>query len=120
MIFESLNVKDELVKGLHEMGLERPTDIQEKAIPLIKEGRDVISISKTGSGKTAAFGVPLLEKVRHGEGIQFLVIAPIRELAAQISKELMKFGKHINCSIATVYGGVSINPQIEAIKKAST
>jgi ATP-dependent RNA helicase DeaD len=118
MIFEDLNVKKELVHGLNEMGLKEPTEIQVKAIPLIKQGKDVISISKTGSGKTAAFGVPILEKIQHGHGVQYLIIAPVRELAVQISKELRKFGKYIKFSAATVYGGVSINPQIEAIARA--
>ena len=118
MTFESMNINHELVQGLSEMGLKVPTEIQEKSLPLIRKGRDVISISKTGSGKTAAFGVPILEDIKHGEGIQYLVIAPVRELAVQISKEMKKFGKHINFAIATVYGGVSINPQIEAIERA--
>lgn len=118
MIFEDLNVNGELVRGLNEMGLKEPTEIQEKAIPLIKQGNDVISISKTGSGKTAAFGVPILENIKHGQGIQFLVIAPVRELAVQISNELKKFGKYTTFSVASIYGGVSINPQIEAIKTA--
>jgi len=118
MIFEDLKINKELVQGLSEMGLKEPTDIQEKTIPLIKRGKDVIGISKTGSGKTAAFGVPILEKIQPGQGIQFLVIAPVRELAVQISKELKKFGKYIKFSVATVYGGVAINPQIEAIDRA--
>ena len=118
MIFEELNINKELVQGLKEMGLTEPTEIQVKAIPLIKQGKDVISISKTGSGKTAAFGVPILENVKHGQGVQYLVVVPVRELAVQISKELKKFGKHIRFSAATVYGGMSINPQIEAIERA--
>ena len=118
MIFEELNINKELVRGLNEMGLTEPTEIQVKAIPLIKQGKDVISISKTGSGKTAAFGVPILENIKHGQGVQYLVVVPVRELAVQISKELKKFGKHIRFSAATVYGGVSINPQIEAIERA--
>jgi ATP-dependent RNA helicase DeaD len=118
MIFEELNVKKELVQGLNEMGLKEPTEIQTKAIPLIKQGKDVISISKTGSGKTAAFGVPILEDIKQGQGIQYLIIAPVRELAVQISNELRKFGKYIKFSVTTVYGGVSINPQIEAMQRA--
>ena len=118
MIFESLNVKQELVRGLSEIGVKEPTEIQEKTIPLIKEGKDVIGISKTGSGKTIAFGVPILENIQHGQGVQYLIIAPVRELAVQISKELRKFGKYVKFSVATVYGGVSINPQIEAIARA--
>jgi superfamily II DNA/RNA helicase len=118
MIFEDLNISPDIAKGLKEMGITEPTEIQVKAIPLIKKGRDVISISKTGSGKTAAFGVPILEDVKHGEGVQYLIIAPIRELAVQIANELKKFGKHVRFSVATVYGGVSINPQIDAIERA--
>ena len=118
MIFEELNVKKELVQGLKEMGLKEPTEIQTKAIPLIKQGKDVISISKTGSGKTAAFGVPILENIKQGQGIQYLIIAPVRELAVQISNELRKFGKYIKFSVTAVYGGVSINPQIEAMQRA--
>ena len=118
MTFESLNVNQELVKGLNEIGVKDPTEIQEKTIPLIKQGKDVIGISKTGSGKTIAFGVPLLEKIESGQGVQYLIVAPVRELAVQISNELRKFGKYIKFSVATVYGGVSINPQIEAIARA--
>ncbi|MBW2975970.1 DEAD/DEAH box helicase [Candidatus Woesearchaeota archaeon] len=118
MLFEDLNVSPELASGLKEMGLKEPTEIQVKAIPLIREAKDVISISKTGSGKTAAFGIPLLENVKHGHGVQYLVVAPVRELAVQISNELKKFGKYLRFTVATVYGGVSINPQIEAIEGA--
>jgi ATP-dependent RNA helicase DeaD len=118
MIFEDLKVNKEIVKGLNEIGVKEPTDIQEKSIPVIKKGKDLVGVSKTGSGKTAAFGVPILEKIEHGQGVQFLVIAPVRELAVQISQELKKFGKYIKFSVATVYGGVAINPQIEAIARA--
>jgi len=118
MTFDELNINQELVKGLNEIGVKEPTEIQEKTIPLIKQGKDVIGISKTGSGKTIAFGVPLLEKIEHGQGVEYLIIAPVRELAVQISNELRKFGKYIKFSVATVYGGVAINPQIEAIARA--
>jgi superfamily II DNA/RNA helicase len=118
MLFSELSVSEELVKGLRDVGLKTPTNIQERTIPLIIEGRDVIGISKTGSGKTAAFGVPILSKIKQGNGIQALVIAPIRELSVQITKEFHKFGKYIDFSTTTVYGGVSINPQIESMKKA--
>jgi superfamily II DNA/RNA helicase len=118
MIFEDLKINKEIVKGLSEMGLKEPTEIQVKAIPLIKGTKDVISISKTGSGKTATFGIPILEEIQHGQGVQYLIIAPVRELAVQISNELKKFGKYVKFSVATVYGGVAINPQIEAIARA--
>jgi superfamily II DNA/RNA helicase len=118
MNFEELKVKPEIVTALADMGIVTPTLIQEKAIPEIKAGRDVIGKSKTGSGKTAAFGVPILEKIVPGKGIQALILAPTRELAVQIAKEMQKFGKNVRFSIATVYGGVSINPQIDELQTA--
>ena len=118
MLFEDLNVKKELVQGLKEMGLTEPTDIQQKTIPLIKQGKDVISISKTGSGKTAAFGIPILENIKPEEGIQYLIIAPVRELAVQIANELKKFGKFTMFHAATIYGGVGIGGQLEALRRA--
>jgi ATP-dependent RNA helicase DeaD len=118
MKFEELNIKPELVKALHELGYKQPTEIQEASIPLIKANRDIIGISKTGSGKTAAFGVPMLEKIMLGHGIQALIMAPTRELAVQISQELGKFGKYVRCNIATVYGGISLLPQIERMAHA--
>ncbi|MBU0460751.1 MAG: DEAD/DEAH box helicase, partial [Nanoarchaeota archaeon] len=90
--FETLNVKPELVRALKEDGIVNPTEIQEKTIPLAHQGKDVIGISRTGSGKTASFGVPLLEKIQLKGGVQGLVLAPTRELANQISGELQKWG----------------------------
>ncbi len=118
MTFELMEIKPEILKALKEIGIEAPTDIQRKAIPLIKQGKDVIGKSKTGSGKTAAFGIPLLEMIKPGEGVQVLIVSPTRELAVQIAKELEKFSKYIHSSIATVYGGVSLSPQIEKMKKS--
>jgi len=117
MNFEELNVKPEIVTALAEMGIVTPTQIQEQAIPLIRQGKDVIGKSKTGSGKTAAFGVPILEKIVPGKGIQALILSPTRELAVQIAREMQKFGKHLRFSITTVYGGVSINPQIDDLRR---
>ena len=98
MLFEELNISPDIVKGLKEMGLVEATGIQERTIPLIKEGRDVIGISKTGSGKTAAFGIPIIEKIEPKKGVQALIIAPVRELSVQITKELHKFGKYARIS----------------------
>lgn len=116
--FELLKVRPEIVKALKEHGITAPTLIQQKAIPLIKSGKDVIGMSKTGSGKTAAFGIPILERTVPGRGVQVLIISPTRELAHQIAQELAKFGRYMRCSIATIYGGVSIEPQINHIKHA--
>ena len=86
--FELLNVKPEIITALKEEGIVKPTAIQEKTIPLVHAGKDLVGISETGSGKTASFGVPLLEKVQPGKGVQGLVLSPTRELANQIYGEL--------------------------------
>lgn len=118
MTFESLGVNEKIVRALKDCGIVEPTLIQEKAIPLAKSGADVVGMSKTGSGKTAAFGVPLLERVVRGQGLQALVLVPTRELAVQVGQELVKFGKYVGCSVATVFGGVSLDPQVERMARA--
>lgn len=117
MKFEALKIKTEIVRALQEEGITDSTEIQDKAMPLIKSGKDVIGMSKTGSGKTIAFGIPILEKIEPNHGIQSLILAPTRELALQISRELHKFAKYISCSITTVYGGVAIGPQIKELTR---
>jgi len=116
MKFENIN--ENIVKALNEQGITEQTRIQEKAIPLIKKGFDVIGISKTGSGKTIAFALPILENVLPKKGLQALVLSPTRELAIQISKEFSKFGKYMNLNVATVYGGVGYDRQINAMSRA--
>ena len=118
MKFEDLNVKPEIVEALRKESIINPTSIQEKGIPLIHEGKDLIGISRTGSGKTAAFGIPLLEKVKRGQGVQGLVLAPTRELANQIAEELKKWSKNLNLTIATVFGGVAMDPQTNLLERA--
>lgn len=118
MNFKELNVKEEIVKALDEMGIKEPTTIQQKVIPLAKEGRDLIGMSETGSGKTAAFGIPALEKISKSNRIQLLVMAPTRELAVQIANDLQKIGKYLGLTIAAIYGGVGYQPQEMALRKA--
>ena len=118
MTFTALQVKEEVVRALQEQGIVNPTNIQEKAIPLVHEGKDLIGISRTGSGKTASFGIPLLEKITPGKSEQALILAPTRELANQISKELQKWGKYCNINVAVVFGGVGYEPQVQAIRKS--
>ncbi len=108
----------DLEKALLDLGFSEFTEIQEKCIPLIQQGRDVIGLSYTGSGKTAAFGFPTLEKVQPGKGLQLLVIVPTRELCNQVAKEFRKFTKYRKTYIVEVYGGVSINPQIDHLRRA--
>lgn len=116
--FKELGVNSDIVRALSKCGITEPTDIQEQAIPIIKSGKDIIGKSKTGSGKTAAFGIPLLDSINHAPHVQALVLAPTRELAVQISRELEKFGKYTGLKFATVYGGVSMFHQVRDIKKA--
>src|SRR3989338_10476537 len=110
------HLQEELVKAVSDLGFTEFTDIQKRTIPLIQEGKDVIAQSSTGSGKTAAFGFPIVEKVEYGKGLQVLMLVPTRELCEQVNKEMHKFSKYKKLNIMAVYGGVSINPQIERLR----
>jgi ATP-dependent RNA helicase DeaD len=117
--FSELALSDELQEAIAEMGFENATPIQSQAIPHILEGRDIIGQAQTGTGKTAAFGVPLIDRLDpRDKGIQALIMCPTRELAVQVAneiKKLIKFKKGINC--LAVYGGESIERQISALKR---
>ena len=108
----------ELMDAVEELGFQSWTEIQAKSIPLIQTGKDVIGQSHTGSGKTAAFGLPILERIHSGKGIQALILVPTRELAEQVMQEMRKFAKYKKLRIEPVYGGVSINPQINYLRTA--
>ncbi len=116
MTFKDFNLKPELLRRLEEIGFEKPSPIQEKAIPVILEGRDVVAQAQTGTGKTAAFGLPILSKMKKGE--KALVITPTRELAIQVSEEIFRFGKYLGTHTATVYGGSSYARQIKHIENS--
>ncbi len=118
MSFEQLNLNAEVIKALAEEGISAPTKIQEMAIPMILAGKDVIGMSYTGSGKTVAFGAPIIDKIKPRAGLQTIILTPTRELAVQISNELKKFSKYKRCSIATIYGGVGLGPQIGDMARA--
>ena len=115
---KGIKLKPEFEKAIFDMGFSEFTEIQEKCIPLIQQGRDVIGLAHTGSGKTSAFGFPSLEKVMPGRGLQLLVIVPTRELCNQVAREFRKFTKYRRTYIVEVYGGVSISPQIEHLRQA--
>lgn len=118
MDFEQLGLNPLLLKAVKGMGFEKPTEIQEKCIPEIKLGKDIVGQSSTGSGKTAAFGLPILERIQPGKGLQALVLTPTRELCVQVTDALNEFGRHMNIRATSVYGGVGIEPQIKAIRTA--
>ena len=118
MNFEDMNIEKSVLGSLSDLGFENPTEIQSETIPIIKQGYDVIGQSKTGTGKTAAFGIPLVEKAKRGEKVQGLILAPTRELAKQIAGEIEKFSKFKGLRVQTIYGGVSMVPQINGLKRA--
>ncbi len=117
-MISGIHLQPELKKAFEELGFSELTDIQIKTIPLIQQGKDVIGQSQTGSGKTAAFGFPILEKIMHNHGLQALILVPTRELCEQVTTEMRKFAKHKRTNIYAIYGGVSINPQFELLKHA--
>jgi len=116
--FRKLRLSEDLIKAIEDMKISEPTEIQEKAIPLVLEGKDVLGGSATGSGKTLAFGSGIVEKVERGKGIQALVMTPTRELAEQVADSLEDFSKYVKMNIAKIYGGVDISPQIKKLKIA--
>lgn len=117
MKFSELGLSEGIVKTLTEIGYEQPTPIQEETIKLALEGRDVLGQAQTGTGKTAAFGLPTIEKINaENPAIQALVIAPTRELAVQGQEELFRFGKSKGLKVRTVFGGSSIEKQIKGLK----
>jgi ATP-dependent RNA helicase DeaD len=117
--FEDLGLTLPLQKAVSEMGFEEPTPIQSLAIPAVRDGRDVIGQAHTGTGKTAAYGIPLLEKIDIPKpAIQALVLCPTRELAIQVSEELRRLAIHLkNLSVIPVYGGQPIERQFAALRK---
>ncbi len=119
MEIENLNLSKEIIKATEEMGFENPTPIQKETIPLAMNGEDVIGQAHTGTGKTAAFAIPILEKIdRKNRSPQAVVLCPTRELAVQVSNEFGRIGKYLKgIKIVSVYGGASIRDQITKIKK---
>src|SRR4029077_17773196 len=122
MPFRALNLSPKILQAVNDAGYTEPTPIQVAAIPLILEGHDVIGIAQTGTGKTAAFVLPILTKlegaVQNGQrrGPRALVVAPTRELVVQIEENVRAYAKHVPLRMVTVFGGVSERPQIEALR----
>lgn len=118
MKFEDMGFDGRILRALAELGFEQPTEIQEKSVPHVMQGKDIIGQSMTGSGKTLAFGCPILQKIVHGRGIQALIITPTRELADQVAGHMKKYAKHMTAEICEVFGGVSLEPQVVALRRA--
>ncbi|MDA8432779.1 MAG: DEAD/DEAH box helicase [Nitrospiraceae bacterium] len=117
--FGGLGLSEAAIKAVNEMGFEEPTPIQKLAIPPALEGRDLIGQAQTGTGKTASFGIPIIEKDFSGKKPQALIITPTRELALQVSEELRALARFRKCSVVTVYGGASIVEQIKALRQGT-
>jgi ATP-dependent RNA helicase DeaD len=121
MNFQQLPVKKEIIKALKELGFEEMFPIQEHAIPPMLQGRNVLGQAKTGTGKTAAFGIPMLQMLEPGSrNTEGLIIAPTRELAQQITDDINDYGKYLKTRATPVYGGVSLNPQIRDLRGGVT
>ncbi len=126
MTFEELNLAPAIVQAVHEHGYHTPTPIQIEAVPAVLAGRDLLAGAQTGTGKTAAFTLPMLQRLSQGErgrnrfggiGIRALVLTPTRELAAQVEESVRVYGKHVDLTSTVIFGGVGMNPQIDAMKR---
>ena len=115
--FTSLNLREEIVQAITELGYSEPTAIQTGIIPLMLTGADVIGQAQTGTGKTAAFALPILNNFTHQKNPQALILAPTRELALQVADSMIEYGKHLNVRVLAVYGGQPYGPQIGGLKR---
>ena len=115
--FEELGLNMSIVRAIKEIGMDNPFPIQEYCIPLILKGKDVIGQAHTGTGKTAAFSLPLINRIRSKGPIQALIIVPTRELAMQVTTEIKKFSKYMGTRCLAVYGGQGINIQKEHLRR---
>ncbi|HCC68781.1 MAG TPA: RNA helicase [Nitrospiraceae bacterium] len=117
MKFESFSLSKETLKSISEIGFEEPTPIQVSSIPLILRGLDIVGQAQTGTGKTAAFGIPIVEMNRKGKSPFAIILEPTRELAIQVAQEVNIIGKYRHINVLPVYGGKSIETQIKALKR---
>ena len=124
MRFQDLKIDEAILKAIREIGYDQPTPIQEKAIPIVLEGHDLLGCAQTGTGKTAAFSIPMLQRMgrpQEGEArpVRGLILTPTRELALQIYENLCQYGRYLGRISAVIFGGVSQNPQVEAIQNGA-
>jgi ATP-dependent RNA helicase RhlE len=124
MSFDTLGLSAELLRAVQEQGYDRPTPIQSQGIPSVLQGRDLLAAAQTGTGKTAAFALPLLQKLaeaqpnpRGSRAPRVLVLVPTRELAAQVGESFQFYGRHLNQRTMLIFGGVSPRPQVEALRQ---
>ncbi|HIV49119.1 DEAD/DEAH box helicase [uncultured Helicobacter sp.] len=114
--FESFGLRGYLLRGINELGFSTPSPIQAQSIPIVLKGKDLIAQAQTGTGKTAAFAIPILNKIQRNDSIEALIITPTRELAMQISEEFLKLGRFARIKTICMYGGQSIKRQCDLLK----
>src|SRR4051794_9542200 len=115
--FADLGLSETTLQALQDVGYEQPSPIQEQSIPALLEGRDMIGQAQTGSGKTAAFGLPLLESIDPSEQeVQALVLTPTRELCIQVTQAIRTYGAHKGVDVVAVFGGAPIRSQQSQLK----
>ncbi len=119
MSFSKLGLQAELLQEIAREGFELPSEVQTHVIPLLLQGKDVIAQAKTGTGKTAAFGLPLLQMVTEAKHVQALIVVPTRELCQQVKEEIERFAAVKKAHVVPVYGGTSINVQISDLRRGS-
>lgn len=117
--FAELGLSDALVSTLSGLGYDEPTPIQAQAIPLLLAGRDVIAQAQTGTGKTAAFALPMIERVTDALVVQALVLAPTRELAVQVAEAIHRYGRHRSLRVLPIYGGQPIERQLRGLAQGT-
>ncbi len=123
MLFSELGLSAELLRATEKQGYQEATPIQQQAIPLILEGRDLLAGAQTGTGKTAGFTLPLLQRLQNSEpqgkrgGVRALILVPTRELAAQVAESVRDYGRYLPFTSTVIFGGVSINPQISKLRR---
>jgi superfamily II DNA/RNA helicase len=116
LTFDDLNLAEPFRRAVDELGWTRPTPIQCKAIGPAREGRDLVGIAQTGTGKTAGFLLPSLEKQQHKEGLHTLVLCPTRELADQVASDARELAKYTELFVGVVVGGVPLRPQTRDLR----
>ena len=115
--FTSLNLRPEVTQAINELGYAEPTPIQSAMIPIMMRGADVIGQAQTGTGKTAAFALPILQNFTPQRHVQALVLAPTRELALQVADSMTEYGKYLGVRVLAVYGGQPYGPQISRLNR---
>src|SRR5688500_3135372 len=122
MSFQSLNIIEPILRAVREEGYTTPTPIQAQAIPIVLQGTDLLGCAQTGTGKTAAFAIPILQLLSQNRGIdkkkkvRSLIVTPTRELAIQIGESFRAYGRHTGMTCTVIFGGVGQHPQVSALR----